>query len=97
MFKLDRISSLFRRVHAGRGDFAHEVVRMVKIKRAYEPPAREDGTRVLVDRLWPRGMKKSEAHIDEWLKDIAPSNELRAWYGHEPAKWKSSRNGTTGN
>lgn len=61
--------------------------RNVKLKRAYEPPKGSDGKRVLIDRLWPRGVKKSEAKIDEWIKDIAPSTELRKWFGHEPARW----------
>jgi len=61
---------------------------MIKIKRIYDAPARDDGYRVLVDRLWPRGMSKEKAGIDLWLKDIAPSNELRKWYDHEPAKWR---------
>lgn len=65
---------------------------MIKTKRVQEAPFPDDGRRILVDRLWPRGMKKTEAHVDEWLKDIAPSNELRAWYGHEPAKWREFRN-----
>ncbi len=60
---------------------------MVKIKRIYDPYSAGDGKRILVDRLWPRGMKKEEARIDEWLKEIAPSNELRKWYSHDPAKW----------
>ncbi len=60
---------------------------MLKIKRVYENPAKTDGLRVLVDRLWPRGKKKEEAGVDLWLKDIAPSNELRKWYGHDPDKW----------
>jgi uncharacterized protein YeaO (DUF488 family) len=64
---------------------------MVKIKRVHDPLSPDDGKRVLVNRLWPRGMKKSDAHFDEWLKDIAPSNELRTWYGHEPAKWHEFR------
>jgi uncharacterized protein YeaO (DUF488 family) len=64
---------------------------MVKIKRVYDPPSQDDGKRVLVDRLWPRGLKKTGAHLDEWLKNIAPSNELRAWYGHEPARWQEFR------
>ncbi len=59
----------------------------VQIKRVYEEPKETDGTRILVDRLWPRGLKKENARIDLWLKDIAPSNELRKWFGHEPAKW----------
>src|ERR1700740_3374200 len=63
----------------------------VKLKRAYEPPAAEDGTRILVDRLWPRGIKKADAAIDTWLKDIAPSTELRRWFGHEPTRWEEFR------
>ena len=61
----------------------------VKLKRAYEKPGPEDGTRVLVDRLWPRGMSKEEAHIDIWLKEIAPSHKLRKWFGHERGKWEA--------
>ncbi|HEX5552268.1 MAG TPA: DUF488 domain-containing protein [Chitinophagaceae bacterium] len=57
------------------------------IKRAYDTPAKEDGCRILVDRLWPRGLTKEKAALDLWLKDIAPSTELRKWFGHEPAKW----------
>lgn len=60
---------------------------MIKIKRVYEKPANEDGWRVLVDRLWPRGMKKQAARVDVWMKDIAPSDALRKWFGHEPEKW----------
>jgi len=60
---------------------------MIKIKRVYEKPAREDGWRVLVDRLWPRGMKKEAAHLDVWMKDVGPSDALRKWFGHEPEKW----------
>lgn len=61
---------------------------MVKIKRIYDPAAPGDGRRVLIDRLWPRGIKKEEAGIDEWLKEIAPSAELRKWFSHDPAKWE---------
>ena len=57
------------------------------LKRVYEKPAAEDGKRILVERLWPRGLKKEEAKIDEWIKDVAPSTELRKWYSHDPAKW----------
>ena len=57
------------------------------LKRVYEKPASEDGKRILVERLWPRGLKKEEAKIDEWIKDVAPSTELRKWYSHDPAKW----------
>jgi uncharacterized protein YeaO (DUF488 family) len=59
----------------------------IAIKRAYEEPAESDGTRVLVDRLWPRGLSKERAHIDLWLKEVASSNELRKWYGHDPEKF----------
>ena len=59
----------------------------LRIKRAYETPAAEDGYRILVDRLWPRGLTKEKARIDLWLKDIAPSNELRKWFAHDPDKW----------
>ena len=59
----------------------------VKIKRVYEPPDERDGKRILVDRLWPRGLSKQSAKIDLWLKDIAPSTQLRTWFGHDPGKW----------
>jgi len=59
----------------------------IHIKRVYDEAARGDGRRVLVDRLWPRGLAKSDAAIDHWARDVAPSNELRRWYGHDPAKW----------
>lgn len=58
------------------------------MKRAYEPPSSKDGYRVLIDRLWPRGIKKTELKLDEWAKDLAPSTALRQWFGHDPAKWK---------
>jgi uncharacterized protein YeaO (DUF488 family) len=64
---------------------------MLQIKRAYEPAASEDGFRVLVDRLWPRGLSKEAAAVDEWLKDIAPSAELRKWFGHDPERWAAFR------
>lgn len=60
---------------------------MVKIKRIYDGASPTDGKRILVDRLWPRGINKDEVRIDEWLKDVAPSNELRRWFAHDPAKW----------
>ena len=63
----------------------------IRIKRAYDDPAAEDGTRILVDRLWPRGLSKEKARIDDWPKEIAPSNELRRWYGHDPEKWEEFR------
>lgn len=60
---------------------------MIKIKRIYNPPKEEDGFRVLVDRLWPRGLTKEKAKVDLWLKEIAPTDQLRKWYGHDPKKW----------
>ena len=60
---------------------------MIKIKRIYNAPARDDGFRILVDRLWPRGISKEKAKIDIWLKDIAPSDSLRKWFAHDPTKW----------
>ena len=60
---------------------------MIQLKRAYERPASTDGTRFLVERLWPRGVKKTALHVDAWLKDVAPSTELRKWFAHDPAKW----------
>jgi uncharacterized protein YeaO (DUF488 family) len=59
----------------------------IEIKRVYEEPGRADGTRILVDRLWPRGLTKDRARVDIWLKDIAPSTELRKWFSHDPNKW----------
>jgi len=59
----------------------------ILLKRAYEKPSAEDGKRILVERLWPRGLRKENAKIDEWLKELAPSTELRKWYGHDPTKW----------
>lgn len=63
------------------------IIIMIKLKRIYEEPSRQDGYRVLVDRLWPRGMTKEKAKIDLWLKDIAPSGALRTWFAHDVAKW----------
>ncbi|HKW55878.1 MAG TPA: DUF488 family protein [Candidatus Acidoferrum sp.] len=60
---------------------------MVNIKRVYEKAAAQDGWRVLVDRLWPRGMTKHAAHVDVWMRDVAPSDALRKWFGHQPDKW----------
>ena len=60
----------------------------IKIKRVYEEPAKDDGVRILVDRLWPRGLTKQKADVDLWLKDIAPTTELRNWFDHDPEKWK---------
>lgn len=60
---------------------------MIRIKRVYDPLADDDGYRILIDRLWPRGLSKEKAHVDLWLKEIAPSTELRKWFQHDPAKW----------
>ena len=64
---------------------------MIRLKRAYEAPAKQDGLRILVERLWPRGVSKEKAAVDLWLKDLAPSTELRKWYGHDPEKWDEFR------
>ena len=63
----------------------------LRIKRVYEPPDGQDGRRILVDRLWPRGLSKEKASIDLWLKDLAPSTELRKWFGHDPHRWEEFR------
>jgi uncharacterized protein YeaO (DUF488 family) len=63
----------------------------VRLKRVYEPAAPADGTRVLVDRLWPRGLSKAEAAVDRWFRDVAPSSELRRWFGHDPERWPEFR------
>ncbi len=66
---------------------------MVKVKRIYDfpRPSKDDGKRVLIDRLWPRGLRKDEVAVDEWMKEIAPSSQLRKWFGHDPAKWEEFR------
>ena len=64
---------------------------MIRLKRVYEKPSKEDGVRILVERLWPRGLTKEKAGIDLWLKEIAPSDRLRKWFGHDPAKWDDFR------
>ena len=63
----------------------------IEVKRAYDPPARDDGPRVLVDRVWPRGLSKEKIKIDTWLGDLGPSTALRKWFGHDPAKWEEFR------
>ena len=65
---------------------------MIKLKRIYEAPSDDDGLRILVERLWPRGISKEKAKLDEWLKEIAPSQELRQWFKHDPAKWEEFQN-----
>ena len=64
---------------------------MITLKRAYDPFSRADGTRFLVERLWPRGLSKAKLHLDAWLKDVSPSTELRKWFGHDPDKWEEFR------
>jgi uncharacterized protein YeaO (DUF488 family) len=66
-------------------------LKKIQTKRIYEPPAASDGTRILVDRLWPRGVAREEVRIDAWIKDVAPSDALRRWYSHDPAKWPEFR------
>ena len=63
----------------------------IRLKRVFDAPAAEDGERILVDRLWPRGMRKEKAALDGWLKDLAPSTELRRWFGHDPKRWAGFR------
>jgi uncharacterized protein YeaO (DUF488 family) len=63
----------------------------IRFKRAYEPPAKVDGMRVLIDRLWPRGVTKERAAVDHWFRDLAPSTELRKWFGHDPDRWTEFR------
>lgn len=75
---------------SGRRDAA-PVGNPVRVRRVYEPPKRGDGARVLVDRVWPRGLTKQAAALDEWAKDVAPSPELRRWYGHDPARFEEFR------
>lgn len=64
---------------------------LIQIKRAYDPRANDDGFRVLVDRVWPRGLSKTELHADVWAKDLAPSTALRKWFGHDPERWPEFR------
>ena len=81
MFKRDR-------TRAAGGGARREAAPTVRLKRAYEEPERADGYRVLVDRLWPRGVRKGALAVDAWLKEIAPSDELRRWFGHDAARWE---------
>jgi len=60
----------------------------LRLKRAYEPAEADDGVRILIDRLWPRGVSKAKAALDNWVKEVAPSTELRKWFGHDPARWE---------
>lgn len=70
--------------------------RKVHVRRVYEDPAQSDGVRVLVDRIWPRGMTKDKAHLDEWCKQVAPSTQLRKWYSHDPERFTEFEAGATG-
>ena len=80
----DAFANFSKRVVAERGP-------MIRIKRTYEPATRQDGQRFLIERLWPRGMKKEALAMDGWLKDVAPSTELRQWFGHRPERWEEFR------
>jgi uncharacterized protein YeaO (DUF488 family) len=64
---------------------------MLKLKRAYDPVSKADGTRILVERLWPRGLSKEQVHVDTWLKEVGPSTDLRKWFGHDPERWLQFR------
>ena len=64
---------------------------VIRVRRVYDAPSPEDGARVLVDRVWPRGLRKDDAHLDDWAKDVAPTRELRTWYGHDPGKFDEFR------
>jgi len=64
---------------------------MIQVKRAYDPASKNDGARFLVDRVWPRGVKKEQLQLEDWIKDVAPSTELRKWFQHDPAKWEEFR------
>ena len=63
----------------------------IRVKRVYDAASPEDGVRILVDRLWPRGLSKDRAHVDKWIRDVAPSNTLRKWFGHDPSRWAEFR------
>ena len=78
-------------MHGGGRRYREREPKMVKIKRVYDPPERGDGERILVDRLWPRGLSKRTAGVDEWKKDLGPSHELRKWFGHDPGRWTEFR------
>src|SRR5690606_10743463 len=73
------------------GFFCYDRRMKLRIKRVYEPKSASDGRRILVDRLWPRGLSKELAGVDLWLKEVAPSSQLRKWFGHDPAKWDEFR------
>jgi uncharacterized protein YeaO (DUF488 family) len=79
------------RLRRGDRQSAGERREMIRLKRAYEPAVRADGYRILVDRLWPRGLSREKAAVDEWMKEIAPSAELRRWFGHDPERWREFR------
>lgn len=74
-----------------RGASTRGVARVLKVKRVYDPPSEEDGYRILVDRVWPRGMTKEKAHVDAWRKELGPSDALRTWFGHDPDRWDEFR------
>jgi uncharacterized protein YeaO (DUF488 family) len=84
-----KAGTFFREAESARAEGAS--LKKIQIKRIYELPARSDGMRILVDRLWPRGVAREEARIDAWIKDVAPSDVLRRWYSHDPEKWPEFR------
>jgi uncharacterized protein YeaO (DUF488 family) len=90
---MDRWSAIVSILHRAREEGWAYLGRVTVIisKRVYDPPSSGDGCRILVERLWPRGVSKGDAAIDLWLKDAAPSHELRRWFGHEPARWEEFR------
>jgi uncharacterized protein YeaO (DUF488 family) len=93
----DRRSSSVRRLLAtGNSWHGHPMMRAapkpdIHLKRAYEPPSPDEGRRILVARLWPRGLRKADAAIDRWVKEITPSSDLRRWFGHDPSRWEEFR------
>lgn len=70
---------------------SRKITASIRTARVYEPPKQNDGHRILVDRIWPRGVKKDEVQLDGWMKDVAPSTELRRWFGHDPGRWREFR------
>jgi uncharacterized protein YeaO (DUF488 family) len=84
--RLDNVRRFIAGLQTGRERPRRKAMR-VSIKRAYEPPAESDGKRILIDRLWPRGLTKQQVAVDLWMKDVAPSTALRKWFGHDPDKW----------
>jgi uncharacterized protein YeaO (DUF488 family) len=89
--KTDRAIRKSRRMETDRSSDRDDAAAMIALKRAYDPVSRTDGTRFLVERLWPRGVSKEKLNVDAWLKEAGPSTELRKWFGHDPLKWGEFR------